>query len=72
MAQVPEELTWWVVVFYYFDVVVQVFVPPSEVVQGGDDGSCGKAILKMFDSLFSAAVCFSPSLRMGFYSIGVL
>ena len=72
MAQAPEALSWQVVVFSPSAMVVQVFVPPSEVVQGGDDGSCGKAILKMFDSFFSAAVCFSPSLRMGFYSIGVL
>ena len=38
----------------------------------GGGGYCGTAMFKMVGSFFSAAVFFSPSLRVGFYSIGVL
>ena len=59
-----------VFLFYYFDVVVQVFVPPSEVVQGGGDGYFVTGMLNMSSNLFSSAVYFSPSCGMGLVGAG--
>ena len=64
MAQVPEELLWRIMMFSPYDVVVKMF-PPSEFEQGGGDGSCGTAMLKMAASWFSADVSFYPSFVMG-------
>ena len=38
----------------------------------GGDGSCGKAMLNMADSCFSADICFYPSCRMGLGSGDIL
>ena len=44
--------------------------PPSQVAQGGGDGACGTAMLKMAASCLSAAVCFPTSYRMGLGGAG--
>ena len=48
----------------------QVFVSPSEVVQGGGDGYCGTSMSNMDANFFSAAVCFSPSCGMRLDGVG--
>ena len=70
MVQVPEALWLWVAVLSPFFVMDQVFVPTSEVAQGGVNGYCGMFMLNMVADCFIYAVFFSLRCEMGMDGAG--